>query len=77
MVHERGTEVGQKSISAIDKVVALENKKELIDRQDKFYPEVYIKSVWEDTAVQPVVEAQGRSRIYLGKEQQEALKRLK
>jgi len=28
-VHERGIEIGQKSISAINKVIAPENKKEL------------------------------------------------
>jgi hypothetical protein len=29
MVHERGIEIGQKSIGAINKVIALENKKQL------------------------------------------------
>ena len=29
MVHERGIEIGQKSIGGINKVIALENKKQL------------------------------------------------
>jgi hypothetical protein len=76
LIHERRIEVGQKSISVIDKIEAPLNKKELQSLIDRInFIRRFIFGLSEkNSAVHNFVETQGRSELIWGEEQQKALK---
>jgi hypothetical protein len=69
LIHERRIEVGQKSISAIDKIEAPSNKKELQLLMDmiNFIRRFICNLSEKNSVVHNFVEVQGRSKTYMGR----------